>query len=66
VLERVSDILREAGDPLDRGFASAALRKAVAPKLAPGELASYDAMVRRLDALVDAVVAKVGNTRSAA
>ena len=60
VLERVSDILRSQGDAADRGWASARLREVVAPDLAPGELASYDAMVARLDALTDALLAKVG------
>lgn len=60
LLEKASSVLAARGDPLDRGAASAALRNALAPSLEPAELASFDAMVARLDALTDAVVAKVG------
>ena len=59
VLERASTILAGLGNPTNRGAASARLREVLAPHLAPGELASFDAMVGRLDALTDAVVAKV-------
>jgi hypothetical protein len=58
-LEKMSAVLVAAGDPLDRGHVSAGLREALLPHLDQQEAASLDAMMRRLDALAEAVVAKV-------
>lgn len=59
LLEKMSAALAAMGDPLDRGHASAQLRVALSPHLEEPELASLDNMMRRLDTLADAVVAKV-------
>ena len=60
LLEKMSEVLSAAGDPLDRGHASSRLREALLPHLDPQEIASLDALMRRLDTLCDAVVAKAG------
>ncbi len=48
-----------AGDPADRGHSSARLREALLPHLDAHETASLDNMLRRMDTLCDAVLAKV-------
>ncbi|BDA46933.1 Proline dehydrogenase 1, mitochondrial [Coccomyxa sp. Obi] len=61
LLEKMSEVLTATGNPLDRGHASAALREALLPHLDPQEVVSLDALMRRLDTLCDAVVAKAGS-----
>ena len=58
LLEKMSEVLVAVGDPSDRGHSSAQLREVMLPHLEPQEAASLDAMLRRLDTLCDAVVAK--------
>ena len=60
LLEKMSDILVASGDPSNRGHSSARLREVLLPHLEPQEVSSLDAMLRRLDTLCDAVVAKAG------
>lgn len=60
LLEKMSEVLTATGDPLDRGHASARLRDVLLPHLDSQEVTSLDALIRRLDTLCDAVVAKAG------
>ncbi|EIE22093.1 hypothetical protein COCSUDRAFT_83484 [Coccomyxa subellipsoidea C-169] len=58
LLEKMSEVLVATGDPADRGHSSARLREALLPHLDAHETASLDNMLRRMDTLCDAVLAK--------
>ena len=59
LLERASAALAALQAPCNRGAVSHRLQEALAPHLAPAEQAALAALTRRMDALADAVQAKV-------
>ena len=61
LLEKMSELLTQHADPSDRGFCSARLAEAMLPHLDEQEQASFHGVLRRLDTLADALLAKVGN-----
>ena len=56
----MSEVLTQHGDPSDRGFCSARLAEAMLSHLDEQEQASFHGVLRRLDTLADALIAKVG------
>ncbi|CAL5224266.1 g6925 [Coccomyxa viridis] len=62
LLEKMSELLTQHGDLSDRGFCSARLAEAMLPHLDEQEQASFHGVLRRLDTLADALIAK-GNSR---
>ena len=60
LLEKMSELLTQHGDLSDRGFCSARLAEAMLPHLDEQEQASFHGVLRRLDTLADALIAKVG------
>jgi hypothetical protein len=59
LLEKVSEMLTHRADPADRGRDSAALPDVVLPHLDEQERESFHSILRRLDTLADALIAKV-------
>jgi len=60
LLERMSEVLAEAGGTCDRGHSSANLEQVMAARLTPAELQAFRHMWRRLVQLSAAVHDKVG------
>ena len=59
LLERMSTLLVAGGAALDRGMASQGLHDALVTSLTNEETASLNNLMRRLDCICDAAVAKV-------
>ena len=59
LLEKISELLFQRADLADRGHNSAALPEVVLPNLDEQERESFHGVLRRLDTLADALIAKV-------